>query len=469
MSMFDAQYGPKDRLLHLPFELLHIVADHTDQHTLTKLCLVNSALRDVAASRLYTDVCLMRPAAAVKCLRTLSKHPELAKYARIFTMHLAADTSPHLTDAFGRLLRCALCNMPLLVSLELNLGEDAPGQYLRGSPVGITHLALVCQWDADLSVWLGEQLAIHRFMFYGEPVLPISLDPSALPNLQSIYATAAVISSLVPGRPVERVFVTAYAQRVFTESTVEHMARSCKSSTGPVSAVHVMHRMHRAPSPPEETFRFLSAIPRHLPGLTKFSMQAHSYSFDEPLCEMFLQFVTGFRRLLYLDFLTKDRTGLSTSNLPQLARSLGERCPSLRSIRFSPAWFYAHYSDSEWVSVQDIQGLYKELATCMLAQAQSSKNRGRAILGVNTTKQSAVLSDPAVAPHFKIPSFREYQEMNSAFVKLHALRPRGSAAGRLLDLIASPEVDADWVSSMNHAYRTGSRVLRIAQGRGDSG
>ncbi|KAI0702955.1 hypothetical protein C8T65DRAFT_810834 [Cerioporus squamosus] len=281
MSVNRAKYGPKGVFPQLPLELLHVVATHADQHTLAQLCLVNSVAGDVAASHLYADLRLTRLASVVKCLRTMSKYPELAKHARVFTVHLHVEHRPRLTHAFGRLLRSALRNMPLLVSLELELYEDALGRYLRGSPFRIKNLSLHCAWDDDFAAWLGEQPAILRFILYGRLRSSISLDPSALPKLQSIYASPAVISILAPGRPVKQVFVTAYSREVFTEPIVEHMARSCKLSTGPVSAVYVIHRMDGARIRPEETFRILSSLPLHLPRLVKFSMQAYSYLFEE--------------------------------------------------------------------------------------------------------------------------------------------------------------------------------------------
>ncbi|RDX50176.1 hypothetical protein OH76DRAFT_1403067 [Lentinus brumalis] len=279
MSVYGAQHGPKGILPQLPLELVHLVATYADQPTLKQLCLVNSVVRDVAASHLYTDVRVAKPPSVVRCLRTMSEHPELAKHTHVFTIHLVVKFGRCLTDAFGRLLRRALRNMPHLVSLELELYEDALGRYLRGCPFRITNLSLRCAWDNDLAAWLGEQPAILRFIFHDHPRSSISLAPSALPKLQSIYATPAVISVVAPGRPVKQVFVVAYTRDVFSERTVERMARSCMLSTGPVSAVYVM--MQGARIHPEETFNILSFIPLHLPGLVKLSMQADSYALDE--------------------------------------------------------------------------------------------------------------------------------------------------------------------------------------------
>lgn len=263
----------------LPLEPLHIVAAHADPNTLTQMCLVNSVMGNIAVMYLYADVRLTKPSVVVKCLKTMSKHSELAKHARVLSICLESGY-PCLTSAFGELLRRALHHMPHLVTLELDLGGDTFVRHLRGCPFRITNLSLACGWDPHLPAWLEEQPAILRFMLYGDHRSTVSLTPSALPKLRCIFGTPTVISTIVPGRPVKQVFVTVYSRTPFSEQVIEHLAQSCKLSTGPVDAVSVIHQNDLAPNP-DEMFGILSSIPLYLPGLKKFAMQAYSCPFNE--------------------------------------------------------------------------------------------------------------------------------------------------------------------------------------------
>ncbi|RPD78237.1 hypothetical protein L226DRAFT_286903 [Lentinus tigrinus ALCF2SS1-7] len=222
-------YEPRGASPTLPLEILHIIAAHADGHSLTQLCLANSVVGDVAAFYLYMDLRLRKPITVVKCLKTISKHPELGRRVRVLSIHLHPKVGPHFTIGFGKLLRCALHNVTQLISLELILYGHRFGRYLLGCPARIKNVSLACDWDADLDVWFREQPAIQRLIFHGNShPAPTSMHPSALPELQCIFAQPSVISHFVPGRPVKRVFVTVDHPRVFSGPAMEAMARSCK-------------------------------------------------------------------------------------------------------------------------------------------------------------------------------------------------------------------------------------------------
>lgn len=267
----------------LPLELLHIIAARADKRSLTQLCLANSVLGEVAATYLYRTLLFSKFSTAVRCLKTISKHPALAKHVRTLCFQRNLPRKPNLTSAFGTLLRRALLNMPHLASLTLDACPDGIARYLRGSPFRVKEVSLACLWDEHVTAWLGEQPYIQRFLFYGHAPPTISLPSSTIPNLQCIYALPSVIKRVVPGRPVTRVFVTVYSPETFTASTVESVARSCKSSTGPISAVYLIHSTSRGASalPPVEIFEVLSSIPKYLPRLSKFSMQLSVHSWNE--------------------------------------------------------------------------------------------------------------------------------------------------------------------------------------------
>ncbi|KAI0702956.1 hypothetical protein C8T65DRAFT_655195 [Cerioporus squamosus] len=454
MNYLSRRNGPKGVFPELPLELLHVVATHADRHSLTQLCLANSIVGDVAASHLYTDLRLSRPAAMVRCLRTLSKHPELGKRVRVLSVRLDVDVKPCLTDAFGTLLRRALRNMPYLVSLELDLCEDGFGRYLLGSPARVTNVSLACDWNEDLSVWFREQPGIQRFIFYGYPHLAISLHPSALPNLEAIYAMPSVISLVVPSRPVKRVFATTSFPGAFSTPAMETMARSCKLSAGPVGAVYLIHSTPRRGRAllPSEIFGRLSSIPKHLPGLAKFSMQVYSYAFEEPLCNMLRDFAAQFRELQYLDLFTKERGGegseLNKLKLPDLARSFGQRCPSLRSVRFSVDSFYAYRSAGEWIGIWDMDRLQDEVVTKFGLQNPAAREVRSA--------SPADPSRPIITPELKAALLRD---MKTSVNRLRvAMSYRGTTTARCLGVM-SPETDADVVASINLAYGALRRIL----------
>lgn len=163
---------------------------------------------------------------------------------------------------------------------------------------------------------------------------------------------------------------------------------------------------------------------------------------------MLRHLISGFRDLRHLDFLTKENKNASTSNIPcVLARTFGEHCPSLRTIRFNVDSFHVQYSPGKWVSFQDTCQLHKEiLQLCMETLP---------VLDACTGDLSTLTNASSLATSL--------QDLREVMAALRAATSRWVAAARYKDLRA-PESDADWSSSISLAYGTCSRVLKRLQG-----
>ncbi|KAI0779868.1 hypothetical protein C8Q74DRAFT_721233 [Fomes fomentarius] len=283
--------------LQIPLELVHaIVCQVEAPATLLTLCLVSHTFRDVATEALYHKVHLTKHTSAVKGLKVLRDRPELARHVRELTILSPSTTASLLpTKAFAALLSSALHNTTRLSSFTLH-AYGPWGSYLRSSPFRAITLNLACDWDADLAAWLQEQSEVRVLVLTGIPSSDITLAPSALPNLHRLIGLPSVIRAIVPGRPVEEVFVTCVVSESLAPPSMDAFSRACKLSTGPVRTVHVCSKIDDHPTP-EILFDGLSALPLHLPDLVKLSSQVYTYEVDEHFCLFLCELLGRFRRL----------------------------------------------------------------------------------------------------------------------------------------------------------------------------
>lgn len=255
---------------YLPFELIHSIVNSADNSTLCTLSLVNHALREAATACLYGALHLRKPSTAVKCLQTLNRAPELARHVRVLSMAFPRDTDVNFTESFLALLGRALHNTSQLVSLELDV-YGSLGKHLRGCSFRLTNLQTTCDWEANLMDWLNEQSALRSLVYGGLPDPQVQLAITALPHLRRVVGVSSVAILVVPGRPVQQVFVTRVVHAIDHTEIIETLAQACKLSTGPVRVVHVLYKNphHRSA---EDIFQSLSPLPLHLPHLAKFCM-----------------------------------------------------------------------------------------------------------------------------------------------------------------------------------------------------
>ncbi|KAI0743764.1 hypothetical protein C8Q80DRAFT_1183017 [Daedaleopsis nitida] len=344
---------------YLPFELIHSIVTSADNPTLCALSLVNHALREAATACLYRALHLRRPSSAVKCLQTLKRAPELAYHVRALSMMFQRETDLNFTESFLALLGCALHNTSQLVSLELDV-YGSLGRHLRGCSFRLTNLHIACDWDVDLMDWLNEQSALRIFVFNGLPNPQVQLAITSLPNLRRIVGVPSVVSLVVPGRPVQQVFISCVVHHAIHRETIETLAQACKSSTGPVRVVHVLYKIQHHRSA-EDLFQGLSPLPSYLPQLAKFSMLTYSSVVDKHFCEALGNFIGKFGQLesVYIDTGQLDELVEENDGLRQLAVALGDHCPTLRAVRLSDA-FYAYRAPREWVSLLDVVEMFEQ-------------------------------------------------------------------------------------------------------------
>lgn len=168
---------------------------------------------------------------------------------------------------------------------------------------------------------------------------------------------------------------------------------------------------------------------------------------------MLRDFVASFRHLKYLDLFPGADPGAKSghSQSSTLARSFGERCPSLRGVRFSPDSFHAHHPTGHWVSLWDIGQLQTEIiSTCALLQSSLSADRASAgqVHRASSSRLSHVKGSPEVA----------CKDIISGLLALRAARTTMTTT--YLDVF-SPEADADMAAAINFAYSASRQLLEI--------
>ncbi|RPD78236.1 hypothetical protein L226DRAFT_286904 [Lentinus tigrinus ALCF2SS1-7] len=170
---------------------------------------------------------------------------------------------------------------------------------------------------------------------------------------------------------------------------------------------------------------------------------------------MLRDFVAGFGQLQYLDFFTKkgddEGSELEVLKLPELARSFGERCPSLRAIRFSMKSPFTVRSSGEWIGLQDIERL------CEVAYKTFDLE--------DSVDRTAGQNDPTPSRSaFITPELREelLNDLETSLIRISMpLGYQGATVARALDVM-SPESDADMVVAITLAYRALRRLLDSA-------
>ncbi len=181
----------------------------------------------------------------------------------------------------------------------------------------------------------------------------------------------------------------------------------------------------------------------------------------QPLCAMLYQYITRFRHLQSLDLFMKEKPAVSMSNGPDLARTFGEHCPSLRSIRFSPSSFHAYCPSGNWVSVQGLHQRFKEAMSLFALATQPLCAEG------------STLTDSL---EFSVSTLRVLRDISTSLKNLKStlgnleagmeFLGEGTTLVRSLDAM-SPVLDAELSSSISLAFEACSGILRAIGGRVD--
>ncbi|KAF7331802.1 F-box domain-containing protein [Mycena kentingensis (nom. inval.)] len=200
----------------LPNELLETVCNCLDPHDLTVVARAAHHLYPPALRCLYRFLSLT-DASAHSVVRTLANRPDIARHVRSF----AVAGTPLCPQQLAK----ALVHMSALVALDLFV-DEIEGSVLPISPNShpqLQHFGASMAVDEHVGAFLHNAAFLHTLHLTSEFAPIASLDTSSFPRLTTLTASASAVAALVPGRPVETVFVTSGD---FSEDMVHALAQS---------------------------------------------------------------------------------------------------------------------------------------------------------------------------------------------------------------------------------------------------
>ncbi|CAK5276020.1 unnamed protein product, partial [Mycena citricolor] len=243
----------------IPVELWDNVASCLRAHDLASLALVDAHLSSIALRALYRDIVISRSRlpghASLSTLILLSRRRDLSSYVRHFSLNLFSgkDATPGPLGAFYRQLAIALSSMPGLITLDLAVDETA-GWILPGNLMypRLQSFSSSFPLDARVLRWLANVPVLRALQVGDSPSLSPTLAVPPMPRLAEVTGCAEAVAALVPGNPVESIFISAGD---FTELTAAALAQS----TTPIAALSLA--TSSAPLPLLETLgRYLPSI-----------------------------------------------------------------------------------------------------------------------------------------------------------------------------------------------------------------
>lgn len=209
--------------LQLPAELLGLVFNYVPLSSLPTLAVVNRVFYAEATRRMYHTVNLssqtLSPSgfsSQERGIASLSASRELCKHVRSFRYSLPrlSQRSSTSSTATADRLRLILSHMDNLRALHL---ENAPMDILHGSKFSLVSLHIDFstlatdqerEHDAgELGTWLSRQRSLTSLRLVNCDSLSVT-DSNCLPALSEIAASAAIVTALVPFRPVKSVSMT---------------------------------------------------------------------------------------------------------------------------------------------------------------------------------------------------------------------------------------------------------------------
>lgn len=244
--------------LSLPLDVVDAVCAFVPTVDLLNVATASSLLHPLALRRIYRFVELTTPEQAVHCLRSLDKHPQLARYVRVFSLRLDSRKAvDECYASFRPLLRDVLSRMDGLVELELVVAPADGTLVFKGlDPLSpsyprLSRFSTNLSLDSAMCSFL-ERTPALRDLQLGEqspsivhPVKPLST--SALPNLSIFMGSMASVVAIAPGRPLESVHLySATPSSSSSPSEEEELSPEVLSalaqSSGPITVFGALTR-----------------------------------------------------------------------------------------------------------------------------------------------------------------------------------------------------------------------------------
>ncbi|KAJ7228878.1 hypothetical protein GGX14DRAFT_415528 [Mycena pura] len=290
---------PPMSLAVFPFELVDAVLRFLEPKDLASVARTSASIYPVALRSLYCNLSVADspvPAyAPPSVVRTLAARPDVAAHVRYFSVSL--DDSASLSPEFSRQLASALSAMTALISLDIFIDET--GSWVlpdRLVSPQLRHFASSFPFDSRVATFCGNAPALASVQLGCTGIDVPPLANACMPRLAEFTGCLSAAVALVPGRPVESVFVTSGD---FTEDLVPELAKSTSlvtvlsisTNSAPVSFLQVLgqHLPHIAylritstcnlPAPPTTIFyEQVAGALAFFPNLQSFELSGMSWS-----------------------------------------------------------------------------------------------------------------------------------------------------------------------------------------------
>ncbi|KAJ6510025.1 hypothetical protein C8R47DRAFT_1096452 [Mycena vitilis] len=225
----------------LPAELVHcIFAFLPDNADLAVAARASAFLSPIALRVLYRDLSIAESSAHAppSVVHTLAKRPDIARHVRFFAVSLDAAT-----DVFHSSFTTALSAMTALVSLDIFM--DADTSILPSNLVypQLQRFASSFPFDSRVAAFFDNAPALQSAQVESSQS-PLSLARTSLPRLAEFTGCASAAVAVVPGRPVESIYISGDLTEdlvpAFAKSTAPVTILSITTSSAPLLLLQVL-------------------------------------------------------------------------------------------------------------------------------------------------------------------------------------------------------------------------------------
>jgi len=237
-----------------PAEILDNICLHLPDTDLVSIASVNTTFTTISQRILYRHiVSSVLTDADPGVVKTLASRPDISQYVRSFSLTFRGDHA----FQFHPYLSSALASMTGLESLDLLIGSDNSSvlrsccNYLR-----LRHFSCSFAFDQNLADFLQRTPNIVELELHSASASESSsvvLSSTCIPRLAHFLGPSCVAELVVPGRPVQALFLSS---GLLTESILSQLVRS----TSPVVLLDAILNT--------ELITCLDAIARYLPSLS---------------------------------------------------------------------------------------------------------------------------------------------------------------------------------------------------------
>lgn len=205
-----------------PAELLANICEHLLDIELVSVAGTNSTLCAVAQRLLYRHISITVTCENRNVVSTLARRPDIARFVRTFSLTAYGETSD-----FHSALSSAVLGMSEITSLDLFIDPEASWVLKAQNTEAYPHLRhFACSFPFDQNVvdFLHRSSGVTELEINTATESPLPhLSPDFLPNLSNFQGPSHIATLIVPGRPVEALYLSS---GIVDDSIISELAKS---------------------------------------------------------------------------------------------------------------------------------------------------------------------------------------------------------------------------------------------------